>query len=307
MADLKAIEIMVLISNPENFASWSREQQLQRYEAALDWHDYIARLNPVRVPYVWGTHQILSQIRHSPVQDMYVAVYRVESLKEFDELMYLDPLRSTSQYMTILLTDLRNDLDDDKRRLQRAKDGLVASGGEAAVQALSTLRARFRAAPDFVGKQQPADPQNPRVMYYRDKFTEASEDERHLQILIYGQNPPEYMSWDDARKLVHYEKVLWWHDHVADMLSTGRMSHVWGNQDFCDISILSSRSASGTAIYKVKDLDEFAEVYRLDPLRDSGRFLSVVLKPIDEQRKLDEMRVLAASKRLGVQTSRVLI
>lgn len=306
MAELKPIEIMVLISNPENFASWSTEQQLQRFEAVLDWHDYIARLNPVRVPYVWGTHQILSQIRPSPVQDMYVAVYRVESLKEFDELMYLDPLRSSSQYMTILLTDLRNDLDDDKKRLQRAKDGLVSSGGDAAVQALSALRARFRAAPDFVGNQQPAEPQNPRVMYYRDKFAESVDEERKLQILIYGQNPPEYMTWDDARKLVHYEKVLWWHDHVADMLSSGRMSHVWGNQDFCDISILSSRSASGTAIYKVKDLDEFAEVYRLDPLRDSGRFLSVVLKPIDEQRKLDEMRVVASSKRLGARTNRVL-
>ena len=293
----KPIEVMVLITNPDGFDSWAPKRQLARYRCVLEWHDLMAKMSPSKVPYIWGTHQILSQIRPSPTHDMLVAVYRVDSLSEFDELMYNDPLRSCSRYMTILLTDLRNDLEDDKKRLQRVRDELLISANAETRKELRKVQALFRSAPDFVGKQKSIKPLNLSVPYFADQSTDVAP-ERPLQILIYGQNPPEYMAWDDARKLAHYEKVLWWHDHVADMLSTNRMSHVWGNHDFCDISTLSYRSASGAAVYRVKDLDEFAEVYRLDPLRDSGRFLSVALKPIEAQRDLDLQRLRAREKQL---------
>ena len=86
-------DIMVLITNPPDFGSWPSDMKIERYRRVLEWHDYISRLNPVRVPQVWGTHQILSQIRPSPVQEMLIAVYRVSTLFEFDDLLYRDPLR----------------------------------------------------------------------------------------------------------------------------------------------------------------------------------------------------------------------
>ena len=56
----KYLEFLVLIANPADFSSWPAAAKIDRYERVIEWHDFIARSNPIRVPYVWGTHQVLS-------------------------------------------------------------------------------------------------------------------------------------------------------------------------------------------------------------------------------------------------------
>ena len=225
MTTPKPLEIMVFISNPEGFETWPIEKQLQRYQCIIKWHEHVSMINPVKVPYVWGTHQVLSQVRLSPIQDMYVLVYRVQSLSEFDELMFEDPLRDCSHYKTVLLTDIAKDLEDDKKRFEDALKQLTDGRDKKAIAEIERQRSRFKLAPDYVGKYKSIKPTNPIVNYFKNSFESFSE--RPLEILIHGMNPPEYMAWDDARKLIHYEKVLWWHDHIAQMLHEGRVSHVW--------------------------------------------------------------------------------
>ena len=286
MSDDRSLEVMVFVANPADFTSWPLERKIARYTRLMTWHEYISTLSPTTLPQVWGTSQVLSQTRLSPIQNLNVLVYRVESLAEFDAIMYNDPLREFSDYTTIMLTELSKDREDDIKRLDRARKELANT--DDALKILEQQRALFRSEPDYVGKYTMEDPENPLVGYFR---SIDDSDERPLEVLILGQNPPEYMSWDDARKLIHYEKVIWWHDHIAQMLHEGRVSHVWGTHDFCDLGLLSYRSASAVTVYRAKDLDEFDDTYRLDPLRDHGRFWSMILKPIVQQRELDEMRL----------------
>ena len=78
------------------------------------------------------------------------------------------------------------------------------------------------------------------------------------------------------------------------MISEGRISHVWGTHDFCDIGRMSYRSAAAVTIFRAKDLAEFADVYRQDPLRTRARFWSIALKPIAEQEEHDRERLAVA-------------
>jgi hypothetical protein len=284
-----AMEIMVFITNPSDMDNWPLEKRLERQRCVLDWHDYICKLNPTKVPQVWGSNQILSQVRYCCVQHVLVAVYKVDSLSEFDELLVEDPLREISKYQTVMLTDVRNDLKTDKDRFDQTLESISKNVDKKMLNEHEKIRSLFKSAPEYVGKFDKITPPNKDVLYNPRKRKDEIDSE--LQILIHGMNPPEYMEWDDVRKLVHYEKVLWWHDHVADMIDKEKMSHVWGTHDFCDIELMSYRSAAGVAVYKVKDLDEWDDIYRLDPLRESGRFQSIILKDISEERELDIKRL----------------
>lgn len=295
------MQIMVLVANPENLIYQSLDFKIARQRRILEWHEYIHKLSPFRVPMVWGVHQVLSQIALSNLVDLSVVVYEVEDLAEFDDLMVSDPLRDMSRYKTVMLTPLENDRKDDIKRLEDAKKALAKNKTVGGYSESERIMSQFKTAPHYVGKHKPVVPKNPVVPYESstklsgvDKF---QADEKPLRVLIHGMNPPEYMAWNDVQKLAHYQKVIWWHDHVADMLHNDRMSHVWGTHDFCDAGLMAYRSASGAAVYKAKDLDDFDEIYRLDPLRDSGRFWSAILKPIDKQRDLEEKKLINLEKR----------
>ncbi len=281
------IEVLVLNSNPSNILDWSRGKQLERSQCVMKWHDYIQSFSSDNLRQVWGSHQILSQTRLSDVLDLRAYVVRFENLTEFDKFMNNDPLRSCSKYTTILLTPLSDDFEDDEKRLELAKKGLsIREDNSAAALIQDQQRALFKKAPQYVGKYEWKDCANP-IIEYGDFSKNDSIPERPLQLLIVGQNPPEYMAWDDHRKLIHYEKVIWWHHHILQMLEEDKVSHVWGTHDFCDIGELSYRSAAGATVYRARDLSEFDEIYRLDPLRDNGRFWSIALKPIEEQLESD--------------------
>lgn len=287
------MEVMVFISNPKDFASWPREQKLERLRLVMDWHEQAEAMSGDAAPFMWGSHQVLSQIALSELTDLRIIVHRVESLRELDERLSNDPLRLYSRYKTVLLTPLQNDREDDFKRLELSRNALFEKADDSAKAEISKSLSHFKAAPSFVGKYQPATPENPIVPYSSSSI--MKEDERPVRVLIHGMNPPEYMAWDDLRKLAHYEKVIWWHDHIADMQEKGMLSHVWGTHDFCAADTMSYRSASGATVYKAKSLDEFDEIYRLDPLRDHGHFWSVILKGMDYQRLDDE----AMLKQLG--------
>ena len=280
------MEVMVFISNPKDFISWPKEQKIDRYKRVMQWHEQAEALSGEASPFMWGSHQVLSQIALSELTDLRIIVHRVESLRELDDRLTRDPLRLISRYKTVLLAPLQNDREDDLKRLEKSRNALLGEVDDEVKADLLRSLSHFRSAPNFVGKRQPAIPENPIVPYRPSRTTET--DERPVRVLIHGMNPPDYMAWDDLRKLAHYEKVIWWHDHIADMQEKDMLSHVWGTHDFCAADTMSYRSASGVTVYKAKSLDEFDEIYRLDPLRDHGHFWSVILKAMDYQRLDDE-------------------
>src|SRR5262245_22667930 len=98
------MEFLVLVSNPDDFMGWSQQRKIERYQRTLEWHDFVGQHNPTKMPYVWGTRQVVSQTRLSNVRSMMAAVYRVKSLDEFDRLMDEDPLRDISKYVTWALS-----------------------------------------------------------------------------------------------------------------------------------------------------------------------------------------------------------
>jgi hypothetical protein len=279
---------MVISFNPSDFLSWSKDRKIDRYRRILKWHERNRQLGPATVPYSWGTYQILSQVGPSPVVNVLVAVYDVPNLVEFDKLMLEDPMRDITRYATILLEDLAGDFDTDKKRFDDLMGRLTAGRPASDLSEIARVRARYSSAPDFVGKYQFSRPSSPVRTYDISHVEALGFANQSLEVLIYGMNLEEDHGWDDLTKAIHYEKVLWWHDYVAKMISEDRISHVWGNHDFCDVEGPSYRSNSAVTIYKSADLEHFADVYRQDPLRNRARFWSIVLKPISLQEQHDK-------------------
>jgi hypothetical protein len=277
------MEIMTIIVSPDNFLEWQDDRKLDRYRKIVAWHERNAELAPEKVPYSWGAYQIVSQVDPSPVVHVLVAVYRVESVREFDSLMLNDPLRHVSKYSTILLDKLEGDFDVDTARYNSMLARITEGRTEADLKEVARVRAHYASAPDFVGKFEFQEPPMPLRSYFSQPGLESSD----LEFLIQGMNLEEDHGWDDLTKVIHYEKVLWWHHYIAKMISEGRVSHTWSTHDFCNIGAFSNRSASAAVIYRAKDLIDFAEVYRQDPLRTRARFWSVALKPISLQRQQD--------------------
>src|SRR5258706_10415335 len=101
-----SMEIMNVISNPDDFARWDPKRKLDRYRRVMEWHDHIRAYHKKgKVPWVWGSHQLLSRVEPTGSQGVLVAVYRVEDWAEYDHLMTVDdPLRDVSTYATVPLT-----------------------------------------------------------------------------------------------------------------------------------------------------------------------------------------------------------
>jgi hypothetical protein len=289
------IEVMVAITNPDDFISWSQDRKISRYERVIEWHDYIADLhNRGNVPQVWGSHQLLSRADFVKSLGLLIAVYRVESWLEFDELLLNDPLRDISQYVTIPLSPLVEDQPVDNNRLVVKRNRLFLGQDNMGLVNLSNHRALFERQPEFVGQHQLTPPANAPI-----DLTATAQPGAPLQILIMGINPDELIThWNDARKVVHYEKVSWWFDYIAMMIQQGKVTHGWATRDFCNITTMDSGNrASSVVLYQVQDYDEFDELYTLDPLREEAMHWSVLLQPIADQRRMDEVRLAQARAR----------
>jgi len=292
------LDVMVLIHDPEDFISWPEEKKLHRYERVMEWHDYVENLHSDgKMPWVWGSHQIVNAIWPTTVQNVHVGIYQVRSLAEFDELFEEDPLRDISKYLVVPLSTFFEDVDIDRERTDRMKLDFANGKTEEDLRAFDAYRGRaFKGAPDYVGKVQRRLASNPPVDIQRE-----SEPDEPFRVLVYGTNPDELIGvWDDDKRLIHYEKVDWWADYTSLMLEEGKATHCWGRHDFCASERLGTTSAGAITIFEVEGLGEFGELYKLDPLRECSLFQTVALRPIADQRKADQRRVERSRQRLGL-------
>ena len=291
------VQIMVWISATDDFPSWPLHSKLDRYTRVVEWHDYIEALyHRGKVTHVWGSHQLLSRAKFTTSQGVLMAVYNVSSWKEFDELLIDDPLRDVSQYVTTPLTSLLEDKESDLARYEHHKQLFLGGADPVRLRTYEEARAKFNQKPDYVGKQAYHRPTNPRTPL-RQGWREGDP----LQILLLGVNPEEYITdWDDLTKLIHHEKVMWWHDYTAMLIEQRKISHCWGTNDFCHISSVSGNSAAALTVFTVATYEEFDALYKLDPIRQSTMFWSVLLQPAADQRVQDERRLeraVSASRR----------
>jgi hypothetical protein len=290
---MDSFEVLVMLSNPDDFLGWPRAQKLERYERVLHWHDYIRELHGKgQVRCAWGSHQLLSRANFVNSLGLLIAVYKVESWKQFDELFLRDPLRDYSRYVTTPLTQLLEDRQGDLERYERTKELLTTGSDPMRGMVHSVYRSLFTQQPEYVGKARE---------YFAPKNPSTNLDEREkagdpLQIMVMGVNPPEAIGlWDDTRKLFHYEKVNWWHDYMSNLVQEGKVSHVWGAHNFFDITGLSGLTkGAGVAIFRAKTLDEFDSLYQNDPIREATLFWTVLLQPLADQRRMDEERLKQA-------------
>lgn len=292
---LEPLDVFVLISNPPDFNAWPDEQQIRRYERVLEWHDYIREVHDRgQAPWVWGSHQLLSAVNLTGSLGVLVAVYHVESLAEFDRLLDDDPLRDISEYLIFPLAPLFEDRETDFKRLDTARRQLLDGKAASSRVAYETYRTLWRDAPDFVDNVEYRRPPNPPVDLQR-----TAQPDDPIEVLLYGSNPDELITdWIDARKVIHYEKVQWWHDYAAMLIERGNLTHGWSGHQFCAIDRRAAVSAPVPAVIAAPTYDEFDALYKLDPLRDATLFLSVVLKPIADQRASDMTRLERARARI---------
>jgi hypothetical protein len=292
MSQKSQLEVLVAISNTDDFQSWSQEKKVERYERVLEWHDFV-RANKANIPYVWGTHQALSQNAFSKVRSMHVLVYRVRDFLHLDELMDQDPLRDVSQYMTWLLSPLEEDFASDQKRFEKHRAELGSEQPLDENKAWKRMRSLYSEKPDFVGKFEPIAPPN----YIKDY---SNPDSSKIEILVAGTNVDDSMSWSDAKQVIVYEKISWWAHYAAMLIRRGQVTHGWNFHDFCEMAAGGATNSCGAAlVYSVDSLDEFDGLYSLDPVRRKGRFWSIVLQPIAQQEQLDKRRLRDAQLRLG--------
>lgn len=295
------VQVMVWISNTDDYPNWNDEKKLARLEKVLEWHSYIENLHrEKKVTHVWGSHQLLARAEFTVSQGVLVAVYEVESWSEFNYLLSQDPLREVSQYNTSPLCSILEDREEDLSRYERHKSVFLGENpGKERLAIYESERARYNLPPEYVGKYDYKNPRNSRTDF---EFDPPSDQK--LNFLILGVNPPEYITmWDDLRKLIHHEKVTWWHDYVAMLINQDKISHGWSTNDFCLIAGPATRSCGPILIYSVDSFEEFNFLYKLDPLRDATMFWSVLLQPIADQRALDEQRFNLALQRQVVPSA----
>lgn len=279
-----SVEVLAIIANPDDFPSWPEEQKVRRYERVMAWHDYVEDLHlKGKMPWIWGSHQVIDSVTMSTAVDVRIAGYRVDSLKEFNDLAIEDPLRDVSKYMTIPLSSITEDKVNDIERVREGHERLLQGKDRFGTLIYEAYRSLYRQPPSYVGQYDYQEPNNPGVDLYRES---APGDP--IEFMLYGTNPDELIGvWDDTRKMIHYEKVQWWHDYAAMLLAQGHATHVWGNHDFCSATALLDKSAAAVMIIKAQTWDEFDDLYKLDPIRDATRFLSVALRPIADQKRND--------------------
>lgn len=292
---MNQIEILVMISSPESFSSWPRDQKMDRYRRVVQWHDYAKALHEKgKITHLWGSHQLLSRHRFVDSMGILLAVYLVGSWAEFDELLLDDPLRDVSRYLTSPLKRLLKDREEDIERFQRHKT--LTTSNQATHQALQeAYRSLFSAPPDYVGRTDVYhQPQNAPTSAV--KLREAGDP---LEVFVLGTNPAEAMfAWDDSRQTFHYEKVTWWHDYTSMLIEKQKVSHVWGAHAFFDSTRLSGEAkGAGIVIYSVDSMSEFDELFQLDPIRESTVFWTILLQPIADQQVQDRKRLEIESAR----------
>ncbi len=285
-------DVMTLVSAPPDFVAWSPERKLERYERVIQWHDYIRGLNgSQKVKWAWGSHALLSNFRMSPSQGTLIYIVSAESLEEYTTILEGDPLRDISTYMTLPLSPIDADFEQDKQRRElRTELDIQGTLGSAFVDA---ERSTVRRPPSF------HDRANPKVAKPANPPCDLDDKEDYgVSYLLYGTGLSQAAEWSDLKRSIYEEKIQWWHSFAADMVEQGKMTHAWATHAFCDTGRLESNRRGGAAILKAEDFDEVDEIYRLNPLSSEAEFVSIALRPLARQREADAARVELARTRI---------
>lgn len=279
------LEILVLVSSPDDYPSWARDRQRERNRRVLEWHNFVRSHNPSKIPFVWGTHQLLSQTGFSTQNSAHVLVYRVETMSEFDRLMIEDPLRDCSQYATFALAPLSEDHARDLARFEKIKGELFRNQGVPTQSEYEKLRALYTSAPDYVGKHPPQDPPNMPT----DVSAKGAAEDR-VNVLVIESNTDANQDFSDAEQLIVYEKVLWWADYASKLIGEGLLSHGWTLHNFCNSLKFEGQREGAAAVYSCESWEQFDSLYSLNPVRRAGKFWTVLLQPFHQQVAADKLR-----------------
>jgi hypothetical protein len=290
-----ANDYMLIITSPEDFPSWPEAQKMRRYEKVVQWHDHVLNLNKSgKMPWVWGSYQLLSAYEPTGNQGTLVAVYRADSLADFSEVMLRDPLRDCSKYTTLALASVTADYDEDMDDLARQAQAGVT--GHAAGLAREVLQSLQRAAPPYYDAKarQVAEAPNIAVDVNQD---DAQSD--YVDYLLYGTATNGSADWLDARRALYTEKVKWWHAYNADLIRKGYVTHAWSTHTFCHSGSQASTKKGACLVMRARSLSEMDQVYGANPLLEEALFISVALRPIGAQRRSDQAKLQLAKAATG--------
>jgi hypothetical protein len=288
------METLVIALNPADFSTWPDRQKVERWERVMQWHEWAAQQNAAGVlTHAWGSQALTDSEYPSPYNHLLVAVYRTEDYAEFDRLREADPLLDISEYLTTPLISLPQLKIEDERRFQDLTDR-VRRDDPVNNRVFEEHEAVIRHnPPNFVGEYPDADPANPRT-----DFNEPTPPDAPLVVLLSGVNPNEYVeTWDDMTRLLHCQKMVWWHDYIAMLYAQGHVTHAWGHADYTSSIATTGKTGGNIAIYRTKDFEQFDGLYRIDPVRSKNLYQSIALRPIAEQREGDRRRLELARHR----------
>jgi hypothetical protein len=286
------MQTLVFTYNPPESVSWDDQRRVGRWERVAEWHEYAARLHREgKLTHAWGSHSLVDAAAANPRQHVLVCVYTTADFDEFDRLRDDDPLLEQSEFVTVPLVDLDTQLAADTQRWQDLHDRVLREDAVSRRVYAEHKAVTKSTPPSFVGKYPKAAPDNPGTDF--DAGPRAP-----LTVMLYGVNPDEYVdTWTDMAKLLHCQKLLWWHDYMAMLHAQRKVSHIWGTADFTSALETTPKTGGTVAVYESADYEEFDGLYRHDPVRSKRLFQSVVLRPIAEQRASDLRRLELARKR----------
>jgi hypothetical protein len=289
------VQTLVMVHNPPDIGGWSEERRIARWERVMEWHDYAARLQKQgRITHAWGAHALTDAEYPSPYQHLLIAIYSTADHDEFDDLREQDPLLDVSEYLTVPLVDLERQYAADLERLGDLRARVLRPDDPVNARVFAERRAVTKTTPpDFFGRCARVSPANPPT-----DLAVPSHPGDPLTVLLYGVNPSDYVNnWDDMTRLLHAEKVMWWHDYIAMLGDRGHVTHAWGCADFTSALATSAKTGGNVAVFQARDFEEFDGFYRIDPLRTKNLYISVALRPIPDQRESDRHRLELARRR----------
>lgn len=290
------MQTLVIIHNPADIANWSEERRLDRWARVMRWHEYARELNRQgKITHAWGSHGLGDAERPESRHHTMVVIYTTRDYAEYDELRESDPLLDVSEYLTVPLVSLAEKRAMDVKRFEDLREQVIRPDDPVNARVFAEHKAVIKSTPpDFLGKY-PFVP----VPSEGTDFDTREEPQAPLRVLLYGVNPDEYVDmWDDMTRLLHCQKLMWWHDYAAMLHSQGHITHAWGSSDVTTSMSPTAKTGGHVAIYQSPDFDEFDSLYRVDPVRSKQLYISIALRPIADQRASDERRYALARTRM---------
>jgi hypothetical protein len=290
------ITTLVVINSPDDYLSWPAARKVMRWKAVIRWHDYIADLyGKGKVRWCWGSHQLISKFTASPIVSTHVAIYQCDGISEFTKLLEQDPMREYSAYMTVPLRSLEHDW------LEETGDTatIVPLPNDATARVSQELtRGLYRTAPNFAPKAgeaflAPANPPMP-------PDAVASADDP-LSYLLVGHGPQAGITMNDAQRQIYAEKVKWWHGYNRSLIEQGTVTHGWANGVLCHPREPKANTKGAVAVITVRTPDELDIAVNANPLGEESDLISVVLRPLGDQKQSDLERLSLAENELKAE------